>query len=153
MVTGERVACGRGVGASMTHCLAWTCLLGLGLGLGLGLVSPSEFPERECCDPVYPLPAVSASVTPDPPSSVSVSSVTQETHTGKSLFVTPSPITPVTRQSRGGGVYLTWHSAPAYSVFPLYMNLFQVDNLKLNIRVIYTILYYLKVLYNFRSFK
>lgn len=29
----------------------------------------SEFPERECCEPVYPLPAVSASVTPDPPSS------------------------------------------------------------------------------------
>ncbi|XP_046682057.1 uncharacterized protein LOC124368754 [Homalodisca vitripennis] len=46
-------------------------------------VRASEFPERECCDPVYPLPAVSASVTPDPPSSVSASSaVTQETHTG-----------------------------------------------------------------------
>ncbi|KAG8305916.1 hypothetical protein J6590_058880 [Homalodisca vitripennis] len=52
-------------------------------------VRASEFPERECCDPVYPLPAVSASVTPDPPSSVSASSaVTQETHTGQSTVHT-----------------------------------------------------------------
>lgn len=28
-------------------------------------VSASEFPDRECCDPVFPLAALSASVTPD----------------------------------------------------------------------------------------
>ncbi|XP_039298572.1 uncharacterized protein LOC111048987 isoform X3 [Nilaparvata lugens] len=44
------------------------------VGLLLQLVTASEFPERECCDPVYPLPAVSASVTPDPPPSPSISS-------------------------------------------------------------------------------
>ncbi|XP_073995706.1 uncharacterized protein [Rhodnius prolixus] len=30
-------------------------------------VSTSEFPDRECCDPVYPLAAVSASIGPDTP--------------------------------------------------------------------------------------
>ncbi|XP_075217869.1 uncharacterized protein LOC142322676 [Lycorma delicatula] len=55
----------------------------LWLSVGLvGVVIASEFPERECCDPVYPLPAVSASVTPDPPpsspaASSSFSSVTR----------------------------------------------------------------------------
>jgi hypothetical protein len=41
--------------------------------LGLGLLASavcrilaSEFPERECCDPVYPLPAPPASTTPYP---------------------------------------------------------------------------------------
>ncbi|XP_066907291.1 uncharacterized protein [Halyomorpha halys] len=33
----------------------------------LGLGGGSEFPERECCDPVYPLAAVSASVSPELP--------------------------------------------------------------------------------------
>ena len=41
------------------------------LGLGLLAVAvcrilASEFPERECCDPVYPLPAPPASTTPYP---------------------------------------------------------------------------------------
>lgn len=66
-------------------------LVGVSLGLSVASLSvclskASEFPERECCDPVYPLPAVSASVTPDPPSSVSVSIstvVTQGTRTGE----------------------------------------------------------------------
>ncbi|XP_063220106.1 uncharacterized protein LOC134529683 isoform X1 [Bacillus rossius redtenbacheri] len=34
--------------------------------LGLVLAQASEFPERECCDPIYPLPAPPASTTPYP---------------------------------------------------------------------------------------
>lgn len=29
------------------------------------VVSASEFPDRECCDQIFPLAAISASVTPD----------------------------------------------------------------------------------------
>ncbi|KAF6216044.1 hypothetical protein GE061_000381 [Apolygus lucorum] len=42
-------------------------MLALALVLLARLANASEFPERECCDPVYPLAAVSASMSPDTP--------------------------------------------------------------------------------------
>ncbi|KAK9498037.1 hypothetical protein O3M35_003922 [Rhynocoris fuscipes] len=42
-------------------------LLIINIILIIKLVNSSEFPDRECCDPVYPLAAVSASIGPDTP--------------------------------------------------------------------------------------
>ncbi|XP_069692886.1 uncharacterized protein Gfrl isoform X1 [Periplaneta americana] len=48
----------------LTRC---NLILGLGLlAIAAHQTQASEFPERECCDPVYPLPAPPASTTPYP---------------------------------------------------------------------------------------
>lgn len=69
------------------------------------LARASEFPERECCEPVYPLPAVSASVTPDPPSSPA----TPDTLTG--TVCASSSFTTLGTQVRSTN-YTLWHYAP-----------------------------------------
>jgi len=51
----------------MRKLTVYSFFLGLGLlAIAVCRILASEFPERECCDPVYPLPAPPASTTPYP---------------------------------------------------------------------------------------
>ncbi|CAK1546726.1 unnamed protein product [Leptosia nina] len=51
--------CGRTFlyGRGLIMCILWLCVL------GITSVGASEFPERECCDPVYP-PATATTSSP-----------------------------------------------------------------------------------------